>query len=72
VAVLIDTGASAARPEQYLWTLDDVALALRMSRAQVERLVARQEIASVRVGRLRRVTRSQLTAFCELLERQSA
>ncbi|HEU5343158.1 MAG TPA: helix-turn-helix domain-containing protein [Ktedonobacterales bacterium] len=66
------TDVSVTRPEQYLWTLDDVALALRMSRAQVERAVARQEIASVKVGRLRRVTRSQLEAYCRRLERQSA
>lgn len=72
MAVMLEVSERMARPEQYLFTLDDVAQALRLSRAEVERAVARRTLASVKIGRLRRVTRSQLEAFVASLERMSA
>lgn len=69
---MIPPDTVAVRPPQLLYTLDDVAQALRISRAEVERAVARNLMSSVKIGRLRRVTHSQLVAFCQDLERQSA
>lgn len=69
---MIPPHSVAARPPQLLYTLDDVAQVLRISRAEVERAIARHVMASVKVGRLRRVTHAQLQAFVRDLERQSA
>ena len=63
-----ELGARAERPEQLLYTLDDVALALRISRPEVERAVARATLASVKIGRLRRITWRQLEAYITRLE----
>jgi excisionase family DNA binding protein len=50
------------KPEPLL-TAEDLMRALQLSRAQVYAMLASGEIPSLRIGRLRRVTRKQLEAF---------
>ncbi len=68
MVAMVNAG-EVTHPEQLLYTLDDVAQALRVSRAEVERAVARGACASLKIGRLRRVSRTQLLAYVERLER---
>lgn len=53
--------------EKYLFDLDDVAYLTSLSRAEVEREIARGTLQSVKRGRRRLVTRGQLTEYIERL-----
>jgi len=53
---------------QLLYTPDQTADLLRVSRSKVYELLASGVLGSVRIGRARRVTRRQLDAFVEALE----
>lgn len=54
--------------ERMLLDLNTVAFALSLSRAEVEREVARGRLASVKRGRRRLVSRAQLAAYVAQLE----
>ena len=56
-------------PEPDLFTVTEVALILRVSRGTVSRWIADGVLSSVRLGRHRRVSRSQLDDFLARLER---
>lgn len=58
--------------EPLLLTLPDVARMLAVSRATVERLVAAEDLASVKVGSGRRVRRADLDAYVASLPERSA
>ncbi|HZC04066.1 MAG TPA: helix-turn-helix domain-containing protein [Ktedonobacterales bacterium] len=58
--------------EPLLLDLNAVAFLLSLSRAEVEREIARGALSSVKRGRRRLVTRSQLERYVERLERMSA
>jgi excisionase family DNA binding protein len=55
--------------EQLLFTIDETADVLGVSRATVYRLLKTGQLVGVRVGRLRRVTRQALDRFTSDLER---
>lgn len=55
-----------------LLTVGEVARALSLSKATAERLVARGAIATIRIGRCRRVTRAALEAYIAELERTTS
>ncbi len=55
-----------------LLTIPEVAARLHLSRGTVNRYVQSGLLPSVRVGRSRRVSRSQLGAFLEELERSGS
>jgi len=50
------------------YTVEEAANLLSISRAQVYRLIDRAEIASIKVGRSRRITHAQLIEFLKELE----
>jgi excisionase family DNA binding protein len=52
-----------------LLSLDEVGDHLRCSKRQVEKLVARSEIASLKVGRSRVIRESTLERYIESVER---
>jgi excisionase family DNA binding protein len=56
--------------EALLLTVPECARMLRMSAREVNRAISRGALGSVKIGRLRRVSRPQLTAFVTALERQ--
>ena len=62
----LDTG------EVLLLTVPECAQMLRMSAREVNRAIKQGSLASVKIGRLRRVSRGQLAAFVAALERQGA
>jgi excisionase family DNA binding protein len=70
VAMMIDERQPLT--EQVLFTLDDVARVTRISRPHLEREIARGALQSLKIGRLRRVSKSQLSAWVSSLERMSA
>jgi len=55
--------------EVQLFTVDEVARRLSLSKASVYRLIARGSIRTVRVGRARRIALPDLEAFVEQLRR---
>jgi excisionase family DNA binding protein len=55
--------------ERLLLTVGEMARALALSKATAERLVARGAIATIRIGRCRRVTRAALEAYIAERER---
>jgi excisionase family DNA binding protein len=57
--------------EQLLFTIDETAEVLCISRATVYRLLKSGELVGVRVGRLRRVTRQALDRYTSELERNA-
>jgi excisionase family DNA binding protein len=64
---------AAERPvERMLFTAPEVAIALGVSRAHVDRMIQAGKLASVKIGMLRRVTRAQLEAYIAQLERDGA
>jgi excisionase family DNA binding protein len=62
----------AIAPGQLLITLEDAARCLAISRAHLYRLLQRNELAAIRLGRSRRVVRSALEAYVERLVREQA
>ncbi|MCC7101543.1 MAG: helix-turn-helix domain-containing protein [Fimbriimonadaceae bacterium] len=50
------------------YTVEEAANLLSISRAQVYRLIDRAEIASIKIGRSRRITHAQLIEFLKELE----
>lgn len=63
-------GAAAGEVDgRRLLDLGSVAYMLSLSRAEVEREVARGRLASIKHGRRRLVSRSQLEAYIRRLER---
>lgn len=58
--------------EVLLLTVPECARMLRMSAREVNRAIRAGTLASVKIGRLRRVSRGQLAAFVAALERQGA
>ena len=50
------------------YTVEEVAHLLGLSRAQIFRLIDLQELASVKVGKCRRITYAQLDSFISQLE----
>lgn len=54
-----------------MYSVEEAAVLLSLSRAQIYRLMDLQEIGSVTVGRSRRITRDQLAAFVTALEMQA-
>ena len=58
--------------EALLLTVPECARMLRMSAREVNRAIKQGTLASVKIGRLRRVSRRQLAAFVAALERQGA
>lgn len=56
--------------EALLLTVPECARMLRMSAREVNRAIRAGALASVKIGRLRRVSRGQLAAFVASLERQ--
>jgi len=65
-------GAGSSFPfTKLLYSIEDTAELLSLSRATVWRLVETGELPTVRVGRSRRVTSAQLNDFIRLLEQQS-
>lgn len=61
----METGSS----ERELYSVLEVARRLGISRAEVAREIARRRLASVKLGRRRLVSRAQLAAYVERLER---
>lgn len=51
-----------------LFTLDDIADRLRLSRPSLYRLIDAGALGSVKIGRSRRITRRQLTDFLDRVE----
>ena len=51
-----------------MFTIRQAAQILNVSRTQVYKLIKTNELASVKVGRSRRVTESQLVAYIQKLE----
>lgn len=61
--------AAALEPEaRLLYSPAEAARLLSLSRAQVYELLAAGRIASVKVGRLRRIRHEALTAYIESLD----
>ena len=58
----------AKRKDRLAYTVEEAADLLSLSRAHVYRLLDLGELASVRIGRSRRVTAGQLDAFVRRLE----
>lgn len=58
----------ADRRERLLYTIEEAAELLSLSRAQIYRLIDTMELESVTVGRSRRITAQQLDAFVRSLE----
>ncbi len=56
------------QPELRLYTVDDVAERLQLSRATVYKHIESGKLQSLRVGQRRRVSPAQLTRFIEDLE----
>lgn len=56
------------RVEQLLFTVDETAQMLRVSRSRVFRLLRSNHLASVRIGGSRRVTRDAIEQFVEQLQ----
>lgn len=54
--------------EKLLYSIEEASRLLSMSRAQVYRLIDACQIGSVKIGRSRRISRSQLDAFVRSLE----
>lgn len=52
-----------------LLTVPECARMLRMSAREVNRAIRRGTLASIKIGRLRRVSRGQLAEFVAALER---
>lgn len=57
--------------DQLLYTIDETAEILGLSRATIYRLVKSGHLVAVKVGRLRRVTRQALERFTMDLERKA-
>lgn len=55
-----------------MYTVEEAATLLSISRAQIYRLIDSCQLGSVTVGRSRRITLSQLTAFTRSLEEASS
>lgn len=51
-----------------MYTIEEAATLLSISRAQIYRLIDSCQLGSVTVGRSRRITLAQLTAFTRSLE----
>jgi excisionase family DNA binding protein len=58
--------------EALLLSIEHVARSLSVSVRTVENLIARRELSSLRVGRLRRVPRAAITDYIARLEREQA
>lgn len=54
--------------EKLLYSIEEASRLLSMSRAQVYRLIDVCQLGSVKIGRSRRISRSQLEAFVRSLE----
>ena len=52
------------------YTVGEAADLLALSRAQLYRLIETQEIASVKIGKCRRITNAQLDAFIRKVEQE--
>ncbi len=57
--------------EKLLYSMEEAARLLSISRAQLYRLIDVCELGSVKIGRSRRITRSQLEAYVRSLEHAS-
>jgi excisionase family DNA binding protein len=51
-----------------LYTIKEAAASLSLSRAQLYRLIDTCELESVKIGRSRRISRTQLEAYVQRLE----
>jgi len=60
--------AVRATPEPLLHSPEEAAMMLRTSRSGVYGLIRRGELKSVKVGKLRRITRAELEAYVARLE----
>ena len=60
--------ADAAAEAPLLLTIDQGAAALAVSSRTIENLIRRGDLASLRIGRARRLTRSALTHYVARLE----
>lgn len=57
--------------DQILFTVDETADLLGVSRATVYRLLESGQLVGVRIGRLRRITRQAIERFTSELERRA-
>jgi excisionase family DNA binding protein len=55
-------------PEFIAYTLNEAAKALRVSPRHIARLIARREIASVRLGRCRRIRPEAIREYLQAVE----
>ncbi len=53
------------------YTVEEVAELVSLSRSQLYRLMDMEELATIRIGKSRRVTHAQLDAFLRRLEQNS-
>lgn len=60
------------RVPRLLYTVEEAAQALHISRISVYRLFWRGELASIKVGGLRRISTTALEAYVKRLEAESA
>lgn len=60
-----------SQPAKLAYTVPEVASLLSLSRAQIYRLIDLCELETVKIGRSRRITDSQVRAFLDRLEAQS-
>lgn len=63
---------AAPAPESPLLTLPEVAAVLRVGLGTVKRWTSSGTLPSLKVGRLRRVSRPQLAAFLDRLETEGS
>jgi len=63
-----EEGARAA-PETLLLTPEEAARRLGLSRTQIFRLIAQKRLRSVKIGKLRRISRAALEDFVAETER---
>jgi len=54
-----------------LFTIEEAAALLALSRSQLYRLIEVEEISTVKVGKARRISKAQLDAFVRMLEQTS-
>ena len=61
---------SEFRHEKLAYTIEEVAELTSLSRTQLYHLIDMHEIATIKVGKSRRVTHAQLDAFVQRLEQR--